>query len=111
MEVDTKELRKIFDYLANKSIDLIHQSLRMGIAFYEKDIKTDWQLQGTCIFLLLFIFLMILVNLQWNKYGPAITGIELAKSYSSFDHVDSFADTVPEFPDEDPLTFTKKKNQ
>jgi len=88
----------LFDYMRNETT-----------RFIEEDFKNDWQLQGCFVLLILFIFLSILLKLQWNCYGPVITGMELIKSSGgSKDNVDhAHHDT---FPDEDPLTFTKKSN-
>ena len=71
---------------------------------YDTYIKHDWQLQGSCVLVVVFIVLCVLVNLQWNTYGNSIMGVD-GSGLSSHEHVNTTFET---FPDEDPLTFTKK---
>lgn len=109
--MDKKSLVKLFEEFTNKSALYCQEATKKLLIFYEQDFKKDWQLQGAAILLIIFVVLMMLVKLEWNSYGPAIMGMEITKT-PSYDHVDgSSFDQPPEFPDEDPLTFTKKKNQ
>jgi len=109
--VDKKFVLELFD---NFTKTCLRYSQRVGNAlqtFYEDQIKSDWQLQGSFFLLILSLFILVLVKIQWNKYGPSIMGMELS-SKASFDSVDhSGVGSVQDYPDEDPLTFVKKKTQ
>lgn len=109
--IDKRSLVKLFEEFTNKSALYCQEATRVLLTFYEQDFKKDWQIQGTVILLITFLVLMMFVKLEWNRYGPSIMGMELAKT-PSYDQIDTSDFYVsPEFPDEDPLTFTKKKNQ
>lgn len=104
-----------FENLTRTSLQYGHKVVEIMQRFYHDEIKSDWQLQGSVFLLCLFSILMIMVTIQWRKYGVMILGVELSKDQSR-DFVDhgggtSNLETVQEFPDEDPLTFVKKKTQ
>ena len=81
---------------------------------YDTHIAHDWQLQGSCVLVLVFLLLCVLVNSQWNTYGQIIMGVDAVNpssstASSSYAHSNEHVNTAYEvFPDEDPLTFTKK---
>lgn len=71
------------------------------------EMKKDWQLQGSFILLCLFLFLLILLKIEWKYYGPVIMGMELSNTDSSYGK-DSVDFSFENCPDEDPLTFLNK---
>ncbi len=85
-------------------------------------IDQDWQLQG-CIFGAFVLgILLILINIEWGRHGCNLMNLEvdrkrLQKSLSTSSKEDvlyresfsSNVNTVQSFPDEDPLTFVKKR--
>lgn len=110
--INKKFLLEGFENFTRTSLQYGHKFYETLQKFYQDEIRTDWQLQGAVFFLCLFCVLMILVNMKWNKYGSTILGMKLENN-KSYDNVDypSGLETVQEFPDEDPLTFVKKKTQ
>ena len=76
--------------------------------FYRKDIQIDWQLQGCMILSCLLFILIIFVKIEWNAYGSAIMRLELGKA-PPLHHDDNIDGSFEFYPDEDPLTFLKKK--
>ena len=85
-------------------------------------IKEDWQLQASVIGFGVLIFLLILINFEWSKHGSNLMNLDL-DNHLQQDHIvsservlkmDSFNqydyEKIQQFPDEDPLTFVKKRN-
>ena len=113
--VDKRFVLELFNNFTESSLHYGQRIANVLHEFYEEQIKSDWQLQGSFVLLVLSLFVMVLVKIQWNKYGPSIMGMELSASKASFDSVDHAGvgslGSVQEYPDEDPLTFVKKKTQ
>ena len=108
--INKKPVLESFENFTRTSLQYGHKFYETFQKFYQDEIKPDWQLQGAVFLFCLFFVLMILVTVQWNKYGSTILGMELENNRDSVDHP-SRLETVQEFPDEDPLTFVKKKTQ
>lgn len=85
-------------------------------------IKEDWQLQASVVGFGILVFLLILINIEWRKHGSNLMNLDL-DNHLQQDHVvsservlkmDSFNqydyEKIQQFPDEDPLTFVKKRN-
>ena len=74
-------------------------------------IKEDWQLQGCIIAFIVLIILIVLINIEWKRHGSSIMNLETSndKPSSVSSRNNSFSN-LPQFPDEDPLTFIKKKS-
>uniref|UniRef100_A0A7M5XG25 Uncharacterized protein n=1 Tax=Clytia hemisphaerica TaxID=252671 RepID=A0A7M5XG25_9CNID len=107
--IDKKIVLEKFENFTRTSLQYGQQAFEILQKFYYEEIEKDWQLQGSVFLMFLFCIIMVLVKIQWNKYGLAILGMELS-SQPSTDTVDGRGlDTVHEYPDEDPLTFVKKK--
>ena len=90
----------------NKTLEVLHSASDVTRDFYDTHIKEDWQLQGSCVLLCMLMVLCVLVNWQWNIYGTTIMGVD-GTELPGNEHVNTTFET---FPDEDPLTFTKKNN-
>ena len=86
-----------------------------------KFISSDWQLQASAIGLAVFAVLVLLINCEWNKHKANLMNLDLDReilqartpSSDKLLKVDSFNkydyDRI-QFPDEDPLTFVKKRS-
>ena len=110
--INKKFVLESFENFTRTSLQYGHKVYETLQRFYQDEIKSDWQLQGSVFLLCLFCVIMILVAIQWKKYGSSILGMELSnkRPRDCVDHA-SGLETVQEFPDEDPLTFVKKKTQ
>ena len=82
-------------------LEIISSYKEKATEYYTEELKNDWQLQGCIILLIILVILTILIKIKWNKYGSIIMEI----GPNNADTVDG---TFENFPDEDPLTFTKK---
>ena len=85
--------------------------------------ESDWQLQASIVGFFILIVLIVLIKREWAKHEPHLTNLHqkhkgilhnssvsnerLAKldSFTKYDY-----DRIQQYPDEDPLTFVKKRS-
>merc|ERR1711936_951885 len=89
----------------NDTLAVLRQATHTTWTLYETHVEPDWQLQGSCVLFVVFLVLCLCVKMQWNLYGATIMG----GGVDGIDLTSNVNTTFDTFPDEDPLTFTKKK--
>lgn len=85
-------------------------------------VRNDWQLQASIVGMCILAVLILTIQIEWRKHEPSLTNlhrrdedkcpsgtvsdIKLMKldSFNKYDY-----EKIQQYPDEDPLTFVKKR--
>ncbi len=90
---------------------------------FQAAVEQDWQLQCCLIGATILVLLLVLINIEWRRHGSNLMNLDLDRNRirsdlsASKERVlqrqsfhESNENKLQTFPDEDPLTFVKKKN-
>lgn len=92
------------------------------VEFVKLAVNNDWQVQGCVIGIFILCILLVLINIEWKIYGSSLVDLDMDRDRIQQDLSTSNSNLSPrelfngadlnkvhQFPDEDPLTFVKKR--